>query len=64
MSLKIEEHLVIYEQQRTKLRGKTSIIFLYDGNKTERKVLFCGNEEIVRKKQEELKELLSKIHEK
>jgi len=59
--LKIEEQPVIYEQQRTKLRGRTSTIFLYDGDKTERKVLLYVNEEIAKKRQDEFKELLNEI---
>ncbi len=64
LPLKIEEQPVIYEQQHTKLRGKTSTIFLYDGDKTERNVLLYVNEEIVRKKQDEFLELLNEIQEK
>lgn len=63
LSLKIEEQPVIYEQQRTRLRGKTSTIFLYDGDKTERNVLLYVNEEIARKRQDEFKELLNEIQE-
>jgi len=61
ISLKTEEQPVIYEQQRTKLRGKTSTIFLYAGDKTERKVLLYVNEEIAKKRQDEFKELLNEI---
>jgi transposase len=59
--LEIEDQPVIYEQQRTKLRGKTSTVFLYDGDKTERKVLLYVNEEIAKKRQGEFKELLNEI---
>ncbi len=64
LSLKIEEQPVIYEQKHTKLRGKTSTIFLYDGDKKERNVLLYVNEEIARKKQEAFLELLNDIQEK
>ena len=64
LPLKIEEQPVIYEQQRTKLRGKTSTVFLYDGDKTERKILLYVNEEIARKRQNEFKEILNKVQEK
>jgi len=64
LPLKIEEQPIIYEQQRTKLRGKTSTIYLYAGDKTERKVLLYMNEEIARKRQDEFKELLNEIQEK
>ncbi len=64
LSLKIEEQPVIYEQKHTKLRDKTSTIFLYDGDKKERNVLLYVNEEIARKKQEEFLELLNDIQEK
>lgn len=61
LPLKIEDLPVIYEQKNTKLRGKTSTIFLY---KRERNVLLYVNEEITRKKQKEFLELLDKIQEK
>ena len=61
LPLEIEEQPVIYEQQRTKLRGKTSTVFLYDGDKTERNVLLYVNEEIARKRQNEFLELLNEI---
>lgn len=64
LPLKIEEQPVIYEQKRTKLRGKTSTIFLYDGDKKERNVLLYVNEEIARKRQDEFLELLNEIQEK
>jgi transposase len=64
LSLTIEELPVIYEQQHTRLRGKTSMVFLYDGDKTERKVLLYVNEEIAGKKQDEFLELLKDIQEK
>ena len=60
LPLEVEEP-VIYEQQHTKLRGKTSTIFLYDEDKTERKVLLYVNEEIARKRQDEFLELLNEI---
>ncbi|TFG10561.1 MAG: IS1634 family transposase [Promethearchaeota archaeon] len=59
--LQIEEEPVIYEQQHTKLRGKTSTVFLYAGDKMERKVLLYVNEEIAKKRQEEFKELLTEV---
>ena len=61
LSLKIEEQPVIYEQQHTRLRGKTSTVFLYDGDKTERKILLYVNEEIAKKRQDEFLELLNEI---
>lgn len=61
LPLKIEDLPVIYEQKNTKLRGKTSTIFLY---KRERNVLLYANEEIMRKKQDEFLEQLEKIREK
>ena len=64
LPLKIEELPVIYEQQHTKLRGKRSTIFMYDGDKKERNVLLYVNEEIARKRQDEFLELLSEIQEK
>jgi len=64
LPLKIEEQSIIYEQQHTKLRGKTSTIFLYDGDKKERNVLLYVNEEIARKRQDEFLELLNEIQEK
>jgi len=64
LPLKIEEQPVIYEQKRTKLRGKTSIIFLYKGDKKERNILLYMNEEIARKKQEEFLDLLDDVQEK
>jgi len=64
LPLKIEEQPIIYEQQHTKLRGKTSTIFLYDGDKKERNVLLYVNEEIARKRQDEFLELLNEIQEK
>lgn len=64
LSLKIEKVPVIYDQQRTKLRGKTSTVFLYDKDNTERKVLLYVNEEIAKKRQEEFKELLTAVQEK
>jgi len=64
LPLKIEEQPVIYEQQRTKLRGKSSTVFLYDGDKTERNILLYVNEEIAIKRQDEFLELLNEIQEK
>ncbi len=64
LPLKIEEQSVIYEQKHTRLRGKTSTLFLYDGDKKERNILLYVNEEIARKKQEEFLELLNDIQEK
>ncbi len=61
LPLKIEEQPVIYEQQHTRLRGKRSTVFLYDGDKTERNVLLYVNEEIARKRQDEFLELLNEI---
>ena len=58
--LSIEELPVIYEQKRTKLRGKTTTINLY---KKERKVLLYMNEEIARKEQEDLLNVLNEIQE-
>jgi transposase len=59
--LKIEEEPVIYEQQRTMLRGKTSTVFLYAKDKKERKILLYVNEEIAKKRQVEFKELLNEV---
>ena len=64
LPLKIKDLPVIYEQQRTKLRGNTSTIFLYKGDKKERNVLLYVNEEIARKNQEEFLELLGEVQEK
>jgi len=64
VSLTIEEQPVIYEQQHARLRGKISTVFLYDGDKTERKILLYVNEEIARKHQEEFLELLNDVQEK
>ncbi len=64
LPLKIEEQPVIYEQKRTKLRGKTSTIFLYKGDKKERNVLLYVNDEIARKNQEAFLELLDEVQEK
>lgn len=64
LPLKIEDLPVIYEQKRTKLRGKTSTIFLYKGDKKERNVLLYVNEEIARKRQDEFLELLDEVQEK
>jgi len=64
LPLKIEEQPVIYEQKRTKLRGKTSTIFLYKGDKKERNVLLYVNEEIARKNQEAFLGLLDEVQEK
>jgi len=64
LPLKIKDLPVIYEQERTKLRGKTSTIFLYKGDKKERNVLLYVNEGIARKKQEEFLELLGAVQEK
>jgi transposase len=61
ISLKVEEEPVIYEQQRTKLRGKTSTVCLYAKDKTERNILLYVNEEIAKKRQEEFQELLSEV---
>jgi len=61
LSLTLEEQPVIYEQQHTKLRGKTSTVFLYEGDKKERNVLLYVNEEIARKNQDEFLELLHDI---
>ncbi|MHA1492121.1 MAG: IS1634 family transposase [Promethearchaeota archaeon] len=64
LPLKIEEQPVIYEQKRTKLRGKTSTIFLYKRDKKEKNILLYVNEEIARKNQEEFLELLDEVQEK
>lgn len=64
VSLTIEELPVIYEQQHTKLRGKTSTVYLYEGDLNKRKILFYVNEEIALKKQGELKKLLNDVQEK
>ncbi len=64
LPLKIEEQPVVYEQKRTKLRGKTSTIFLYKGDKKERNILLYVNEEIARKNQEAFLELLDEVQEK
>jgi len=63
LPLKIEELPVIYEQKKTKLRGKTSTIFLYKGERKERNILLYVNEGIARKEQEELLESLNEIQE-
>jgi transposase len=59
--LRVEEEPVIYEQQHTKLRGKTSTAFLYAKDKKKRKILLYVNEEIAKKRQEEFKELLTEV---
>ncbi len=64
LPLNIEELPVIYEQQHTRLRGKRSTVFLYEGDKTERNILLYVNEEIARKRQDEFLELLNEIQEK
>ena len=64
LPLKIEEQPVIYEQKRTKLRGKTSTILLYKGDKKERNILLYVNEEIAKKNQDAFLELLDEVQEK
>jgi len=64
LPLKIEDVPVIYEQKRTRLRGKTSTIFLYKGDSQERNILLYVNEEIAKKEQKELLDKLNEIPEK
>ena len=61
LQLKIEELPVIYEQKRTRLRGKMSTIHLY---KRERTILLYVNEELARTEQEEFLKSLNTIQEK
>jgi len=58
LPLTIEELPVIYEQKHTRLRGKTSIVRLYN---KQRNILLYVNEEIAEKEQEEFLERLKEV---